>query len=84
MCCPSTLEPPDPYSRHTTISYSVRFFPSVTDNLLVLMHTLSHFTVQQWTDVKVVDLEAVSRAAITGKKPNTVGPPISVLQSHEV
>ncbi|KAJ7909657.1 tRNA intron endonuclease [Mycena leptocephala] len=27
--------------------------------------------VQQWTDVKVVDLEAVSRAAITGKKPNT-------------
>ncbi|KAJ7868288.1 tRNA intron endonuclease [Mycena leptocephala] len=27
--------------------------------------------VQQWTDVQVVDLEGVSRAAITGKKPKT-------------
>ncbi|KAJ7160155.1 tRNA intron endonuclease [Mycena filopes] len=27
--------------------------------------------VQQWTDVQVVDLEGVSRAAISGKKPGT-------------
>ncbi|KAJ6499561.1 tRNA intron endonuclease [Mycena vitilis] len=27
--------------------------------------------VQRWTDVEVVDLEGVSRAAITGKKPKT-------------
>jgi hypothetical protein len=63
------------------ISYSVRIFCSVKDNLLVFMH---HFPAQQWTDVKVVDLDAVSRAAITGKKPNTVGSRISVLRSHDV
>ncbi|KAJ7098177.1 tRNA intron endonuclease [Mycena belliarum] len=27
--------------------------------------------VQQWSDVKVIDLEGVSRAGITGKKPKT-------------
>lgn len=39
-----------------------------------LPHVLISFTfaVQQWTDVKVIDLEGVSRAAIAGKKPSTV------------
>ncbi|KAJ7795145.1 tRNA intron endonuclease [Mycena olivaceomarginata] len=27
--------------------------------------------VQQWTDVEIVDLEGISRAAISGKKPKT-------------
>ncbi|KAJ7810290.1 hypothetical protein B0H14DRAFT_2379226, partial [Mycena olivaceomarginata] len=35
--------------------------------------------VQQWTDVEIVDLEGISRAAISGKKPKTVRSCVSML-----
>jgi tRNA-splicing endonuclease subunit Sen15 len=45
------------------------------------IHLSDAFSVQQWTDVQVVDLEGVSRAAITGKKPKTVRSCVAIVRS---
>ncbi|KAJ7490469.1 tRNA intron endonuclease [Mycena latifolia] len=46
--------------------------PSSSGNDISLVFLADSPAVQEWSDVKVVDLEDVSRAAITGKKSKTV------------
>ncbi|KAJ7835507.1 tRNA intron endonuclease, partial [Mycena leptocephala] len=52
-----------------TLAHVLPKYPQAAGSLFQAYNDI--LLVQQWTDVQVVDLEGVSRAAITGKKPKT-------------